>query len=218
MEKTIIIKRSAVSGKIPTSAQLGLGELAINTYDGKIYLKKDDGAESIVSFFGGASQLELITENSNTGWRVFGRDPAVYGIIGDKAIDFSYQDGSVISDGGAVGSYSFAKGNGTKASGSDSHAEGTYTIAQNNSMYAAGKYNIGTSPDSIMEVGIGIDNSTRKNGFEIYTDGKMRAPELTVALHDNPRSLVTKEYAETNFTTITNSNTNFTNIFLLMGA
>lgn len=44
----IRIKRSAVSGAIPTTAQLALGELAINTADGKIYLKKDDGTESIV--------------------------------------------------------------------------------------------------------------------------------------------------------------------------
>ena len=44
----IRIRRSAVSGSVPTTAQLALGELAINTADGKIFLKKDDGSESIV--------------------------------------------------------------------------------------------------------------------------------------------------------------------------
>ena len=48
MANTIKIKRSAVPSKIPTTADLALGELAINTYDGKIYLKLDDGTESIV--------------------------------------------------------------------------------------------------------------------------------------------------------------------------
>lgn len=42
------MKRSAVAGKVPTTAQLELGELAINTRDGKLYFKKDDGSESIV--------------------------------------------------------------------------------------------------------------------------------------------------------------------------
>ena len=36
------LKRSAVVGKIPTTASLDLGELAINTVDGKIYFKQQD--------------------------------------------------------------------------------------------------------------------------------------------------------------------------------
>jgi len=48
MTNVIKSKRSAVQGKIPQNADLALGELAVNTYDGKIYMKKDDGAESIV--------------------------------------------------------------------------------------------------------------------------------------------------------------------------
>jgi len=49
MSQTILIKRSSVSGKAPTTAQLSLGELALNTYDGKVYLKKNVlGTESVV--------------------------------------------------------------------------------------------------------------------------------------------------------------------------
>jgi len=36
-------KRSAVPAKVPALNDLALGELAINTYDGKVYTKKDDG-------------------------------------------------------------------------------------------------------------------------------------------------------------------------------
>lgn len=44
----IKLKRSNVQGKAPTTADLELGELSVNTYDGRIYLKKDqDGTESI---------------------------------------------------------------------------------------------------------------------------------------------------------------------------
>tara|TARA_R110002072_G_scaffold26966_24_gene88495 strand:- start:960 stop:1622 length:663 start_codon:yes stop_codon:yes gene_type:complete len=44
---TIIIKRSSVAAKVPTTANLSLGELAMNTYDGKLYLKKNDGSEAV---------------------------------------------------------------------------------------------------------------------------------------------------------------------------
>jgi hypothetical protein len=44
----IKLKRSAVAGKAPAVGDLELGELAINTHDGKLYLKKYDGAETIV--------------------------------------------------------------------------------------------------------------------------------------------------------------------------
>jgi phage-related tail fiber protein len=48
MAQTIFLKRSSVPGKKPSTEQLGLGELAINTADGKVFLKKNDGTESVV--------------------------------------------------------------------------------------------------------------------------------------------------------------------------
>ena len=48
MAQLVKLKRSATPSAIPTTGQLDLGELAINTNDGKLYLKKDDGAQSIV--------------------------------------------------------------------------------------------------------------------------------------------------------------------------
>lgn len=45
----ILIKRSAVAAKVPATADISLGELAINTYDGKLYLKKSvSGVETVV--------------------------------------------------------------------------------------------------------------------------------------------------------------------------
>lgn len=40
MSTTIKLRRSAVPGRVPTTSQLDLGEMAINTYDGKIFLKR----------------------------------------------------------------------------------------------------------------------------------------------------------------------------------
>lgn len=43
MTTNIIHKKSAVSGKTPLVGQLAYGELALNTYDGVIYLKRNQG-------------------------------------------------------------------------------------------------------------------------------------------------------------------------------
>ena len=49
MANTSLIKRSSVASKVPTTSDLSLGELAVNTYDGKLFLKKSvSGTESIV--------------------------------------------------------------------------------------------------------------------------------------------------------------------------
>ena len=53
MANTIKIKRSAVAGKVPTTGDLDLGELALNTYDGKLYTKKDNGTASVVEIGAG---------------------------------------------------------------------------------------------------------------------------------------------------------------------
>jgi len=44
----IRLKRSAVAGKAPQTTDLDLGELGVNTYDGKLFLKRNDGAEAII--------------------------------------------------------------------------------------------------------------------------------------------------------------------------
>lgn len=46
--------RSVVSGRAPVSTDLGLGELAVNTYDGKLYRMKGQVAASIVEIGGSA--------------------------------------------------------------------------------------------------------------------------------------------------------------------
>lgn len=50
-------KRSASASTPPGTGDLSLGELSINTNDGKLYLKKDDGAETVVEVGTTPSQL-----------------------------------------------------------------------------------------------------------------------------------------------------------------
>jgi hypothetical protein len=65
MANLIKIKRSAVPGKVPTTGDLQLGELALNTYDGKLYSKKNDGSGDSVFLIG--SQLSSSLTFNSTG-------------------------------------------------------------------------------------------------------------------------------------------------------
>ena len=57
MAQVVKLKRSSVEGKVPTTSNLELGELSINTHDGRAFLKKNDGSDSIE---------HLVTTNSQT--------------------------------------------------------------------------------------------------------------------------------------------------------
>jgi len=60
------LKRSAVEGNIPTTSQLELGELALNTYDGKLYTKKNVGGTETVVEIGGSVQGAVFQRYSFT--------------------------------------------------------------------------------------------------------------------------------------------------------
>ena len=62
MTQTVQLKRSATAGAIPSTSDLELGELALNTYDGKAYIKKSvGGTESIVEVGVQSGSFESMT-------------------------------------------------------------------------------------------------------------------------------------------------------------
>jgi hemin uptake protein HemP len=62
MAQTIKLKRSATQNSIPTTSALALGEVAINTYDGKMYIKKSvGGTETVVEVGGGGAVSSSFT-------------------------------------------------------------------------------------------------------------------------------------------------------------
>ena len=113
---TFRLKRSSVAGKIPTTSQLELGEIAVNTYDGKAYIKKSvAGEESVVEIgagdVGGQSYAEYYFSADSGDTTFTGADdngetlaytPAlsnVYlnGILLDSDQDYTGTDGSTIT-------------------------------------------------------------------------------------------------------------------------
>ena len=62
MSNKIVFKRSAVAGKIPALGDLALGEIALNTYDGKAYIKQDNGTQSIIQLGSTAADLGVTSD------------------------------------------------------------------------------------------------------------------------------------------------------------
>jgi hypothetical protein len=59
MASIVQLKRSALSGKVPGTGSLNLGELALNTYDGKIFFRRSGSTDTV---------QEVVTTNVlNTG-------------------------------------------------------------------------------------------------------------------------------------------------------
>ena len=57
MAQNIILKRSAVPGRVPDTGSINFGEVAINTFDGKLYFKKSGSVQSVET---------IVTTNSIT--------------------------------------------------------------------------------------------------------------------------------------------------------
>lgn len=73
MAANIKLKRSAVQSKVPTTSDLALGELGLNTYDGKVYMKKDDGTAAIVEVGSGVTdgdKGDIAVSSSGATWTV----------------------------------------------------------------------------------------------------------------------------------------------------
>jgi hypothetical protein len=76
MANKIIIKRTGTQARVPLTTDLDLGELAVNTYDGRLFAKKNDGSASIVD----------LTRN----------DPIR--VLGDASSTYAYDQGTYTSN------------------------------------------------------------------------------------------------------------------------
>jgi len=113
MSVNIKLKRSSVPGNIPTITQLELGEIALNTYDGKAYFKKQVGVS------------QSIVEIASTGSTVASASYAAYAAAAGTA-SFAYTATS--------SSYSLIA---TSASYSATATSASYALNTTSASYAA---------------------------------------------------------------------------------
>lgn len=67
-QQTLKLRRSSVPSKVPTTSSLDFGELAINTYDGKVYLKKSGSAgEQVIAVGSNSGQIDKLFYVSEQG-------------------------------------------------------------------------------------------------------------------------------------------------------
>ncbi len=80
MAQSIILKRSSLPGKVPDTGSLNVGEIAINTYDGKLFIKRSgnvDSIESIVATNSTTTGSITLTESGSFGELVVVQDANV---------------------------------------------------------------------------------------------------------------------------------------------
>ena len=90
MASNIKFKRSAVQNRVPTTAQLDLGELALNTYDGKLYTEINTGSAAVVEI--GSKLSSLVVDGANGAG---GGDVVFHGTTGSRDLTWDYSDNSL---------------------------------------------------------------------------------------------------------------------------
>ena len=90
MASNIKFKRSAVQNRVPTTAQLDLGELALNTYDGKLYTEINTGSAAVVEI--GSKLSSLVVDGANGAG---GGDVVFHGTTAGRDLTWDYSDNSL---------------------------------------------------------------------------------------------------------------------------
>jgi hypothetical protein len=140
------IRVTSRSGSIPTVSQLSLGDIAVNIYDGRAFLKKQVGATQTIVEIGGSSISSSYALSSS-----YAANGGVIQLIAGTNITLSPADGKGVvtinasAGGGGSGvpngpNYSLQYNNGGNFSGS-----GNFTLLNNNALYLTGSFNVSGS-------------------------------------------------------------------------
>ena len=166
---TIKIKRSAVSGNAPTTSQLELGELALNTYDGKLFTEINTGSASIVEIGSNLNTLKVnsvisdvtFTQNfyKNAGITTFSGN-AIHGNVYSTGIStisgfrFPTSDGTedqaIVTDGNGALSFKTLSGGGGATGAATTISAGVTTATQGQTAFTTvHPHNDGTTTRSV---------------------------------------------------------------------
>jgi len=172
MTQTVQLRRSSTDGAKPTTAQLELGEMAINTYDGKVYIKKSvSGVESIVQV-GEASTSQFTSYQhckfSNAGGTLSAGQTSFSG-TDDNSASLGYTAGNLIVflNGVALDPDDFTATNGT-------------TIVLDNAVAGS---------DTLETVSMGGDSGSALTSVAIYEYTATANQTAFTGADDNSRTL-----------------------------
>jgi len=147
----IKFKRSSVAGKRPSLANIDLGELALNTFDGKVFLRRDTSGVGIATT---VSSINPWTENYGGSAISYDGNVSIVGVLTASGLTYPTSDGNanqvLVTDG--AGNLSF-----TDQSSSSDNGPGvttTNSTAQvaidsfSKTTYQSALYNVQTSVGS----------------------------------------------------------------------
>lgn len=118
MANTVKLKRSSVEGKVPTTTDLETGEMGLNTFDGKAYIKKDNGTESIVLL--NPTLANVATSGSYTD---LSDKPTIPSDLFDLGITDGTSGQVLTTDGNGVVSFTTVTGGSATPGGSDTQLQ-----------------------------------------------------------------------------------------------
>ena len=227
-------KRSSVQGKIPTVAQLSLGELAINTFDGKVFLSQDKSSVGIattviainpLSVGPGTSTYNTHFTSGNVGvgttiptsnFHLIGNSIFV-GITTINGLKFPSTDGTngqVLQTDGS-GNLSF----GNASSSSTVPIEENFTASKGQTLFTTSSSLPGNYVVAYLngiKLRSGTDFTTSTNTFTLVSSAT-NSDELDIIIYpgSTTESKLTATQNQTIFTTTTNfSSANYISVFL----
>ena len=126
--------------------------------------------------------LEQFDEGNGIGWRLTGRNPNNYGLLGLNAVDISFSPAPG-NFAGALGSYSFAQGFQSSASGNSSvafgnsaNASGAHSMSLGSQSDATGDYSFaGPEASSSGDYAVALGNNASASGFNAVSLGSSSA-------------------------------------------
>jgi len=191
MATVITFKKSSTQNAVPTTSDITLGELAVNTYHGRFYTEKNDGSAAIVEV---------------------GSNPASFTI--NDAITFPTSDGSadqvIVTDGSGGLSWADQSGGGSYGTGNTftfSLTGTTTTISGNDDDGQALSYELGKEAvylNGVLLQDGGVDYATTSSSvITLQANGEsgdvvcIKTPKNPVALETSSSALTTTNADQT---------------------
>ena len=203
MANIIRHKRSATTSTVPTSASLATGELAINTADGRLFLKKDNNTIVQVGNEPAGSSGQVQTNSSGSfyadGGLVYEKGTAGFESlkVGSHAVRFLTIIGRVATGSGGSGIQANTFLDIESVSGSD------ITIGDASGNYDGTKIVVGQTDISLLGAStVTIDCPVSSSGYVLSSSGiQAKTASYTLAAADNGK-VITMNVASANTLTV----------------